>query len=233
MKDEKYIATDPRFSAKWENFWYHYKWHTIVSLFLVFVLLFLGLQTCQKQEYGYFMMYAGPKSLSTAETVKMADYLEKVAEESGLEPGKQASFSYLYINLDKDSGTGGLTSQNLQVFDDDIMTGKSTLLLISPALYARLIESDGGIIALDEYLPKTDHSIRFADDTHRGILLSSLGLYQQEGFSSLPADTVLCLRSPVSLGNLFRPEKAQKEFQNYETLFRALLAIPFIPAEAE
>ena len=151
MKDEKYIATDPRLSAKWENFWYHYKWHTIVSLFLVFVLLFLGLQSCQKQEYGYFMMYAGPKSLSTAETVKMADYLEKVAEDAGLEPGKQASFSYLYINLDKDSGTGGLTSQNLQVFDDDIMTGKSTLLLI---------RNHHAVTAIAHFITQPEHSLR-------------------------------------------------------------------------
>lgn len=226
MKDEKYIATDPRFSAKWENFWYHYKWHTIVSLFLVFVVLFLGLQTCQKQQYGYFMLYAGPKSLSTADTMKMADFVEQTAETAGLEKGKQASFSYLFINLDPNSGTGGTTAQNLQVFDDDIMTGKSTLLLVSPALYARLIESNGGIVVLDQYLPKGVEGIEFADDSHRGIVLSSLGLYEQEGFSSLPADTVLCLRSPVSLGNLFNPDKAQREFVKYETLFSALLAVP-------
>jgi len=53
-----------------------------------------------------------------------------------------------------------------------------------------------------------------------------LGLYEQEGFSALPADTLVCLRSPVSLGNLFRPEKAQKEYGKYETLFRAILAMP-------
>ena len=229
MKDEKYIATDPRFSAKWENFWYHYKWHTIVSLFLVFVVLFLGLQTCQKQQYGYFMLYAGHKSLSTADTMKMADFVEQTAETAGLEKGKQASFSYLFINLDLNSGTGGTTSQNLQVFDDDIMTGKSTLLLVSPALYARLIESNGGIVVLDQYLPEGIEGIEFADDSHRGIVLSSLGLYEQEGFSSLPADTVLCLRSPVSLGNIFNPEKAQREFVKYETLFSELLAVPKSP----
>ena len=226
MKDEKYIATDPRFSAKWENFWYHYKWHTIMSLFLVFVVLFLGLQTCQKNEYGYFMMYAGPKSLPTAQTMEMADFVEQTAESAGLKKGKQVSFSYLFINLDPSSGAGGTTSQNLQVFDDDIITGKSTLLLISPTLYNRLVESDGGIVVLDQYLPEGVEGIEFADDSHRGIVLSSLGLYEQEGFSSLPADTVLCLRSPVSLGNLFNPEKAQREFVKYETLFSALLAVP-------
>ncbi len=226
MKDEKFLAHDVRFSAKWENFWYHYKWHTVVSLFLVFVVLFLGLQTCPKNEYGYFVMYAGPKSLSTKDTMAMADGLEAIAEGAGLEQGKQVSFSYLFINMDKDSGTGGLTSQNLQVFDDDIITGKSIVLLISPDLYRRLIESDGGIVVLDEYLPEGEHTAEFADDTHRGILLSSLGLYEQEGFSALPADTLVCLRSPVSLGNLFRPEKAQKEYGKYETLFRAILAMP-------
>ena len=230
MKDEKYIAKDNRFSAKWGNFWYHYKWHTLVSAFLAFVLLFLGLQSCQKNEYAYFMMYAGPKSLSASQTQKMADKIEEIAMSAGLEKDRQASFSYLYINLDKDSGTGGLTSQNLQVFDDDILTGKSTLLLISPALYARLLESDGGIVMLDDYLPAEENGIQFADDTHRGILLSSLGIYQEEGFSALPADTVVCLRSPISLGNLFRPEKAQKQYALYETLFRALLAIPVTEA---
>ena len=33
---------------KLSNFWYYYKWHTIVALFIVFVVTVCTLQTCSK-----------------------------------------------------------------------------------------------------------------------------------------------------------------------------------------
>lgn len=224
MEKEKFIAKDFHVSKKVENFWYHYKWHTIVSLILVFVLLFLCLQTCDRNKYSYFAMYAGPKGISANQGLLMATALEQMAEEAGLESGKKASLA-VYNIYEKD--TTGQSSQNFQVFNDDIVTGKSIILALSPTLYTHLLEKNGGIVVLDEYLPSEGgDNITFVDDSHRGIKLSSLPLYQKEGWKDLPEDTVLCLRSPISLANIFNSEKAQKNYIIYETLFRYILAEP-------
>ena len=44
-----------------DNFWYHHKWKTILSLFLVFTILVCTLQMCSKEEKGDIsVMMAGP-----------------------------------------------------------------------------------------------------------------------------------------------------------------------------
>ncbi len=39
------------FSEKLKNFWYHYKWHTLISLFLCFVLVIGVTQCASREEY--------------------------------------------------------------------------------------------------------------------------------------------------------------------------------------
>ena len=51
------------FLAWLDNFWYHYKWHTIISLFLVFAITICTVQSCQKTSYDIRIMYAGSHTI--------------------------------------------------------------------------------------------------------------------------------------------------------------------------
>ena len=42
-----------------ENFWYHYKWHTIIALVLIIAITIASLQMCTKTSYDMYVMYAG------------------------------------------------------------------------------------------------------------------------------------------------------------------------------
>ena len=53
-------------SEKLENFWYHYKWHTIAGLFAVICIVILTFQLCTKTSYDVNIIYAGEKSISTS-----------------------------------------------------------------------------------------------------------------------------------------------------------------------
>ena len=52
---------------KWfDNFWYHYKVHTIIVLFALFVLIVCVLQTCTSSSGGDItIMYAGRGYMTT------------------------------------------------------------------------------------------------------------------------------------------------------------------------
>ena len=52
------------FLKKLDNFFYHYKWHTVAALFLAIVIIVCSLQTCSKESYDVEIMYAGPKNLN-------------------------------------------------------------------------------------------------------------------------------------------------------------------------
>ena len=37
------FTSQSKFLRWWDNYWYHYKWHTIIAGFFIFLVLFLGL----------------------------------------------------------------------------------------------------------------------------------------------------------------------------------------------
>ena len=57
--DNETNIKEPNLSEKLENFWYHYKWHTIAAFFIVLVVVICSLQMCGKATYDVYVMYAG------------------------------------------------------------------------------------------------------------------------------------------------------------------------------
>ena len=52
-----------RFGLWFENFWYHYKWHTIITVFVIFVVTICTVQMCSKEEYDVHIIYAGSENV--------------------------------------------------------------------------------------------------------------------------------------------------------------------------
>ena len=51
---------------KWlDNFWYHYKVHTLVGLFLAFVVIFSAVQLLTIQSYDYYVILYSTDTTST------------------------------------------------------------------------------------------------------------------------------------------------------------------------
>lgn len=62
--EERYVDPDeikrPTTFLKWiENFWYHYKWHTIVGLFVAILATTMIVQLVQREKYDIRIVYAG------------------------------------------------------------------------------------------------------------------------------------------------------------------------------
>ena len=59
MDDKREIKIESKTFRKLENFWYYYKWHTIVSLFLAFVIVVCTVQACSREKEDIRIIYAG------------------------------------------------------------------------------------------------------------------------------------------------------------------------------
>ena len=46
-------------AARLENFWYHYKWHTIAAIFALFVIIVCTVQCASNTKYDIQILYAG------------------------------------------------------------------------------------------------------------------------------------------------------------------------------
>ena len=63
LENEEVKMKKGKFSLWIENFFYHYKWHTIGVAFVLIVVLICTLQMCDKTSYDMLIVYAGRKDI--------------------------------------------------------------------------------------------------------------------------------------------------------------------------
>ena len=67
---------------KWDNFWFQYKWYVIAVVATVVILTVLIAQCATKTEYDLKAVYFVYNTALDAQTEKIADYLEKYADDT-------------------------------------------------------------------------------------------------------------------------------------------------------
>lgn len=66
--------------AKLDNFWYHYKWHTIFIAFFLAVFLICAVQCAQKEDPDAAVLYSGPTVLTGDGKVEIGTLLAQRLE---------------------------------------------------------------------------------------------------------------------------------------------------------
>lgn len=215
--------------AKWlENYWYHYKWHTIIVLFFAVVIGVCGYQYFTREVPDVYIMYAGPEYISAGDVVRiksafkenMEDYNEDgekgitlvtltcVSDEkrAALEAAAAESGESFYIDMEANS-------QNIQQFDMEIFAGEAVVCLLDPSLYER-VHSEGGFMTLTDILSEEElANVELYDES--GIYLGStkFGKYYT-AMSDLPDDTILCIRK-ISTISVFKGKKKYEKLHDY------------------
>ena len=239
------IAGDIRFdmpaSEKIENFWYHYKWHTIVTAFVVVVGVILILQLCTKVEYDLNILYAGEKNITTtslsgdgnSEYLSILSALESVGNDENDDGNVSFNLQKLYILSEKEleSALGGIKDpmqkasleskmqENYDTLYNYIMFGDYYLYFLSEDIFHDYEERfESSIFASISEYTKAGGEYSYAGDG--GIYLSSLGIYEATDLSLLPPDTVVCIRLPGVLG----ARDDGKSYAAAEDLLKKILA---------
>ena len=223
------------FRQRLENFWYHYKWHSIVSLFLIIAITVCTLQMCSKSEYDAYIMYAGPYPATQSEVRDIQTSLGSVCDDYNDDGESLVSISNLFMmtkeQIDernaKDDGyevNEKLISDNTNIFNQQIQIGEYAILLLDPAWVEFLYsanEADNILMRVEEFLPEGKELSLYGE---YGVYLSSTGLYTLPGLCNLPDNTVLCMRKNGSLGSIFRKNSTAENHENHKALFKKLLA---------
>ena len=230
------------FMKKLENFFYHYKWHTIIGVFVVFALSFCILQTCKKTTYDAYIMYAGGKNLRTVEEGETESTFVILYRTMGFYVGdydgdgeRNASLSDIYlpspVEIEKLEDEGNvpysLLQDNDELFRNNLLSGNYYVCLLSEHLLNEWTKDDSNpFVPIASYLPDgavisdgEGEGYRLASDY--GVYLSSTPVKDDPGFKYLPEDTVICLRKYSKASSPGR--KGKIIYENSEKLLRALL----------
>ena len=242
MKDnEKYgdVKMASPFLARLENFWYHYKWHTIAAVFAVVVLAICLVQCSKQKKYDMYVMYAGGEAFSRqSEGGDIPEYnqfvsaLEKFASDYDKNGKTLLSLSDLYIpsqkeledqeakgeNVDKSS-----RAEDIKTLNDRMAYSEYYVFLVSKYVYDEYhVKSETELFApIRKYCPE-DNDFVFEGDN--AVYLSSTDLYSLAPFSSLPEDTLICIRINSEVSSAFGRRKNAELYRRAEEYITTLLA---------
>ena len=225
------------FKERAANFWYHYKWHSVVALVLVFAVLICSLQFCKKEDYDIHVLYAGPYVVgktvsdgSEAEVEKVISSLNRVANDFDTDGSVKVNFTnYLYMSAEEMQAACSNVDYSFLSNDKKSLEGSLDyseyyLCFISPAVYEAYNEMGD----IDMFMPLDEYSSYVSEEAYyasNAIKLSKTEFYKMPGISALPDDTLLCVKTPSVLAS------KSKEHEDYlsrakETLKNILVLSP-------
>ncbi len=196
------------FKQRIENFWYHYKWHTLIALFIIVTVTVCTLQFCEKNSYDVYVMYAGGGELSrTSEDGDFPEYqkavssLAKYADDYDGDGKVSIALAALYVPSNADIEAikaAGETPNypriydNSRVFSDNMLHSDYFLCFLSEEQFLKYCAEEVPVFDKIEDYTKDGKDYEYVNEY--GIRLSSLGIYSRDGIRNLPSDTVVCIR---------------------------------------
>ena len=240
---EKYegdIKVKTPFLKKLENFWYHYKWHSIVSAVVVIAIVICSLQMCTKTTYDIHILYAGYYEIEMSGSggdvsahSKMTGELRRVTEDFDKDGNVNVNLLNLFV-IDKNERDMLLSENsdfeiNEMLVKEDTDTLRSNLLfgeyyicLLSERLFLEYEKMyDGELFApISDY---TAEGIEYEYASENGIYLRSLDFCTLPEMSKLPDDTVIAIRALSEVSTAWGKKNNEESFAKAEAVLRNIL----------
>ena len=217
--DPDEIKRPTSFRAWVENYWYHYKWHTIVALFIIIIGAVLVTQMVTKEKYDIKAIYSGPAQLDGGELEKISDAFSELLSDDINGDGKINAITYgEYLlspeqqkELEAEAKKQSIAENTEYVFlytaedrnnalnntNTLVATGEAIICLMDKYNYD-ILRNNNAFATLDEVLGYTPE---FARDEYSVYLKDTdFGKYFESAFELLPEDTIICIRQKVAVG---------------------------------
>lgn len=226
------------FKEKSENFWYHYKWHTIAAAFILLVAVMIVTSLLEKDEPDTLIYYGGPAYFSENAVASVENAFEQVMAKDFNDDGKIIAQLITTTVLSGDQIAtkvmdareegellfmGDLSAADSE-YRQEILYGQGIICLLD---YAHYEESNERFQRFDKLFASEDLPEGMLPDG-KGVLLkdTAFGKYF-EVFDGLPDDTVLCIK--------IQPIHIEDDVYAYATdLLRAALQFDLVrPPEPE
>lgn len=237
----KEYASPRDFNEKVENFWYHYKWHTIAAIVALFVIIISTVQMCSKESYDTYILYAGTYEIKrtssdgdVSEYQKVRSAFKNVCEDFDNDKNVNPALLNLYVLNSEEAkeilnGQEGyeinesLIREDTETLKQNILYGEYFVCLLSERLFLEYEEAYGGaLFAPIEPYTHQGESYRYASE--RGIYLNSTDFGALPEMAGFPEDTVICIRALSDVSTHFSEKENTKQFERAEVVLTNILA---------
>lgn len=217
----------PKFGTKkwFENYWYHYKWHTIAGLFLLFVIVTFVADMLGKEVYDTEVSVNCKTAISYEQSDQMSRLLSQYATDYD---GNGEVNVGVNLNVFPPNETDAQMMMAAQVkFAAEVSEGNSMIMIMDDYIYDQI--GDPTVFCdLSVYSDK-------AYDQNRKIKLSDTPLGEDPLLAEIADDIFLVLRSPDTHA-VKRNEESLAQYENDIAVLENLLTdnkISPLPPEEE
>lgn len=192
------IAIVPKtFGEKLKNYWFHYKWHTIIGVFLCILIIFLISECASKPKYDMQVVYFTYTPVMDSQTAMIADYLENFCED---------------INND---GEVNITVINCSVEENDRTSqyAQSSLIKLQTRIFA---EEDAQL-----YITDSNSINYFKNDELKNFFATEQLKFGSDFYSATASDSFGTLPEGLQIacrkveGTSMQNNKTAESIQNY------------------
>ena len=81
QKDEAAVIIPKTSKEKLQNYWYHFKWHTIGAVALIIVITVMCVQCATREKYDFITIVLTHSAIESGRMEKIEEYLEQFAED--------------------------------------------------------------------------------------------------------------------------------------------------------
>ena len=206
-----------------ENYWYHYKWPTIIIISSILVSIICLVQCTKKDEYDMYVLYAGPVYIGGEQSKALTDAIN-----DHMTPDKQKvcinNFVYVSEEMKNNYREGdayyneGINQQQKKDFFDFLYTASFNMLIVDSELYRS--------ISVDEILlPLTEISESMSLKSEDGYCINLYDTTLPEKyaiFAQMPENTVLCFRKRVLMQDLASKNNEQT-YEYHKSIFKKII----------
>ena len=230
------VMTPSTLKEKIQNFWYHYKWHSVAALVVVLVVVVCVLQFCKREEYDAYILYAGSYNIGRTsedgdvpEIVDINSALKRIVKDFDKNGETNINFTNYYYLSNDEIESSEEVNEVLLANDTKALSGvlehsEYYLMFISKAVYENYhkVGDDDLFMDLTSYASYNPDAEFYKPNA---ILLSSIDASSLSGLSSLPEDTLVCIRFPSIIGG--KTKEHQTYFENAKKMLISLLEIDY------
>lgn len=244
-KKDDAIYVPKTLSEKISNYWYHFKWPTIIAGFFVLFAVFCLVQMITREKPDLYVMYTGPASLSPEGIVMIEDSFETFDKDyngdgkhtvslldivalTDAQMEKLREESIKKAEASKNDEVIEFNKQNVrnarQRFSNEIMAGESVICLLDPNMY-EMVRDSGAFMKLTEVFGDDFPADAFTVYDEYAIVLSSTDFGKNfAGVKELPHDTLICIRRPSIIGSIMGKSKAEAKHSYHLDIFKDILS---------
>lgn len=204
------------FTEKIENYWYHYKWPTIIGAFFIIVIAICTVQCATNKDADAMIMYAGNYAVPD-------DYKERSLEgimkkDYNGDGEKRVDVFQLVLNVVEKSGEYEYydavgQNEELQRLEIEFYTGQSVIYILHPYIYEQYRNV---MMPLSEILGEVPDGVAYDD---RAIKLSELPSYSETTLGFYPEECVLCIRNKRTQDNLVSRKDRDEYYEANKRFF--------------